>query len=153
MNSCYSLKAEVFQGIFHNDICSLRDLLKLSLWNCLRVCFLLDHVLVLANLTMISCMILRELMQWHFWETVALIFLSCIFFPTLLHSWKFSLHINRGKISFQTWWPYPNTVKMAGKEDGEEVWRWHSLYPTTSHPQHYWSIVSLGVVLAPAAPA
>lgn len=82
MKVCYSLKTEVFQGKFHNAFCSLRDLLKLSLWNCLGVCFLLDHglVLVLANLTMISSMILRGLMQWHFWETVSLIF-SCIFFP------------------------------------------------------------------------
>lgn len=61
-NVCYSLKTEVFQGKFRNAFCSLRDLLKLSLWNCLGVCFLQDHglVLVLANLTMISSMIFKR---------------------------------------------------------------------------------------------
>lgn len=76
----HSLKTEVFQGKFHNAFCSWRDLLKLCLRNRLGVCFLLNHGLVLANLTMINSMILRGLMQWHFWETVALIF-SYILFP------------------------------------------------------------------------
>lgn len=62
----------MFQGIFHNVTGTLRDQLKLSL-------FLLDHVLASANLSMVSSMILRELMQWHFWERAVLIF--HVFFP------------------------------------------------------------------------
>lgn len=81
-NVCFPLNIEVFQGKFHNAFCSLRDLLKLSIWNCLLFCFLLGHSLVLglANLTMIKSMTFRELTQWHFWEILALIF-SYVFFP------------------------------------------------------------------------
>lgn len=85
-NICYPLNTEVFQGKFHNASCSLRDLLKLSIWNGLMFCFLLGHDLVLglANLTMISGMTFRGLTQWHFWEIVALIF-SYVFFPLHFH--------------------------------------------------------------------
>lgn len=43
--------------------------------------FLLDYVLAstLAKLSIVSSMILRELMQWHFWKRAVLIF--HVFFP------------------------------------------------------------------------
>lgn len=85
-NVCYPLNIEVFQGKFHNTFFSLRDLLKLSILNCVMFCFLSGHGLLLglANLTMIGGMTFRGLTQWHFWEIVALI-ISYVFFPLHFH--------------------------------------------------------------------
>lgn len=105
--------------------------------------FLLDYVLAstLAKLSIVSSMILRELMQWHFWKRAVLIF--HVFFPYSSTWLKVqSPHKLRKKNYFQTQWHYSNTFSIRRQKRGwiekkmERKVR-GDICPIGCHHQHY----------------